>query len=201
MVANTHPASVSAGRLVNPIVLCARPVLGDFDATSTWELAWFCRSGHRAPGQLRLRVVFGATGCTYEAKRAVADLAEDRRTGTLVGAGEIVETCGQSKRTFDVLKPTSARVTGPSKVAVGAHHDEPFHIVLLADNRELTYANAVNWTLGHDCAGKAVIQKNPGAQDTGRDEKNLWLETKGKGQCTVIGDVLGQQAEKLVSIE
>jgi hypothetical protein len=146
-------------------------------------------------------MIFGATGCTYEAKRAVADLAEDRRTGTLVGAGEIVETCGQSKRTFDVLKPTSARVTGPSKVAVGAHHDEPFHIVLLADNRELTYANAVNWTLGHDCAGKAVIQKNPGAQDTGRDEKNLWLETKGKGQCTVIGDVLGQQAEKLVSIE
>jgi hypothetical protein len=145
--------------------------------------------------------LIGATDCTYEAKPAVAELAENHRVGTLVGAGEVVQTCGEAKTTIDVLKPTGAKITGPAKIAVGVRHGEPFRVSLRAGERELRFSNPVDWSLGTDCAGKAAVEPDTGAQDTGRDVQNLWLRTEAKGACTVVGEVLGQQAELLVTIE
>ncbi len=149
-------------------------------------------------------VIVGASSCTYEAPASVAKLGASHTSAELVGEGEITETCGETRRTLDVLKPTGVRIDGPEKGKVGAK-DLRFVATLVAGARTLTGVTSSNaramWTQGNDCKDTAAFGPVLGAQNAGGSDIARELVAMKPGTCTIYVELLGQRTRRTVTIE
>src|SRR5947208_1830462 len=80
--------------------------------------------------------MFGNAHCTYDAPASVAQISENKEYVTLVGEGEIKETCKGEDTMYDVVKPTGAKIDGPDHIRVGGQGDF-YRPVLVAGTRKL----------------------------------------------------------------
>src|SRR5258705_4498215 len=148
---------------------------------------------------------FGRNECKYTVRpAAVAKLGPDRMAPVVLEAeGEVVETCGDTKTTYDVVKPTALRVDGPAALdpkASPAH----YRLVALAGTRELI-AKGVDlrpdWQLGADCAGAVTTEQDLGAgHDFGDPTYDLVVTRTAAGTCTLTGTAIGLHAQKTIAV-
>ena len=179
-------------------------------------LATACRSQHPLPREAYAigtyigggSVLWGPSTCTYEAAPTVAELATDQQgnkfMAKLIGPGTITQTCGDTKRVYDVLQATSGRISGPEIWKVGAAATDSLNFVPMAGTRELEGVHqggiGPDWSLGKDCDGIATFGAVLGAADTGGRDISRTLIGQKAGTCTVIATVLGVTARKTVQI-
>jgi hypothetical protein len=165
-----------------------------------------CKSAARERDAYPVGLLVGGV-CTYDAPASVASIEAERKYARLVGVGEVVETCGDSKTTYDVLVPTAMEIAGPPAVKVGEADaaKRTFAPHLLAGKRPLTGYGSSNarptWLLDADCAGIATLEEPLGAQDTGGPEIDRRMVAIKAGTCTLEVELLGVRGKRAITIE
>ena len=151
--------------------------------------------------------LLGPSGCTYDAPPSVAELVDDQRgqkfMAKLKGEGTIVETCGDVKTVYDVVRATAGRIDGPARLEAGAT-SAPYAFVPLAGAREVRGVHqggaSPEWSLGRNCDGVAAFGVVLGAQDTGGPDITRTLVAAKAGACTITATALGVSATSTVQI-
>ena len=157
--------------------------------------------------------VFGADDCQYSGGPGVfVESSKPEKGPRFVRApGRITVSCPKTTLEVTAVEPTAAKMSGPSKVKVGAT-SEPFSAALVAGGKELSGRAQIEWSLGTDCQNIATFGPVLGAQDTGGRDRTRELVTTGKGTCTITVALTtgvpsesfqgkGWQDSKLVTIE
>ncbi len=147
-----------------------------------------------------------STECTFDADPAsAAQLNAGKTVGTLVAPGKLKVTCLGDVTTYDILKPTMAKIhradADKQDIKIGetaTYKAEPF-----AGDRDLTSRGhfAVTWKPGPDCANTATTEVDmPAGGDSLHGTYALGLIGKAAGTCTLTAEIVGMTATQTVTI-